>query len=172
MPDALSVETYERFRIAEVGEVRRVVDFFLGGELLPMVGFYGFTHMRIVGKPVEDRSIQDELPELFIRRTGFEPIRDIPLLGETRELKDSDLGGDALEGLSDLSGMLSTWVVIVGNDDDSSALEALGVSVSPLPRPASARRGHESTLSEDVGVLLALDYVNHLPECNGPDELG
>jgi hypothetical protein len=64
--------------------------------------------------------------------------------------------------LGDLLRVLTSRIVVVGQDDNSGTAKRLGVFVSPLARPAGIRGCHEPTLDQVIPVLLALDEPDRL----------
>jgi hypothetical protein len=52
--------------------------------------------------------------------------------------------------------MLFTRLVVVGEQDDSTPAQRLGVLGSPLPGPLGVGRGDEAQVGQCVDVLLTL----------------
>jgi hypothetical protein len=64
-----------------------------------------------------------------------------------------------------------SYVVVIGDRDNSTADEMLGVLTSPLASTAGVRRRDQAEGCEAIGVLLAFDHVDHFGRISG-EQLG
>ena len=64
-----------------------------------------------------------ELFQIVGSATGLEPVRHVALRRQIGQLQDAKLGGDTMEGLSDILSVLASGVIVIWEDDDTSTSE-------------------------------------------------
>src|SRR5262249_26967340 len=110
------------------------------------------------------RSRRREFRELLGRAASGEPIADVALLGQPRQVENLDRRGDAVARRGDLENVAAAGSVVVGDQDDMPTAEnltdRLGVKSMPLTGTTGVSGREHVELAQVVAVLLALGDVD------------
>src|SRR5262245_38989485 len=106
------------------------------------------SHRLLICSPVH---------KLFRRASRFQPIADIAMRGQSRQLDYLDCCFDALVRTRYLLCMCATWLIVIGQDIDRGALEVLRIFVAPFAGTVRIACRWHIDCRERISILLPLD---------------